>query len=61
MLEGKDKFLKVYSNLSMDIRKEVIVLIDKQPISWIIAYEEIEKETDLGKKILKNLIQSRFI
>lgn len=61
MLEGKDRFLKVYSNLSIDIRKEVIILIDKQPISWNIAYEEIEKETDLGKKILKKLIQLNFI
>ena len=50
MLEGKDRFLKVYSNLSIDVRKEVVILMDKQPISWNIAYEEIEKETDLGKK-----------
>ena len=61
MLEGKDRFLKVYSNLPMDIRKEVVVLMDNKPISWDIAYEEIEKETDLGKKILKKLIQLNFI
>ncbi|MBI2107265.1 hypothetical protein HYT57_04750 [Candidatus Woesearchaeota archaeon] len=61
MLEGKDRFLKVYSNLSMDIRREIIILVDNKPISWNVAFEEIEKETNLGKKILKNLIELEFI
>ncbi|MBS3155102.1 hypothetical protein J4404_01240 [Candidatus Woesearchaeota archaeon] len=61
MLEGKDRFLKVYSNLPIDVRKEIIVLMDNKPISWDVADEEIEKETPIGKKILKKLVQLNFI
>ena len=61
MLEGKERFLKVYSNLPIDIRKEIILLIDNKPITWDVAYQEIDKETILGKKILKKLIGLEFI
>jgi hypothetical protein len=60
-MKGKDIFLKVYSNLSMDLRKEIILVIDSQPITWAVAYEEISKETELGEKILKKLIEMGFI
>lgn len=60
-MEGKGVFLKVYSNLSMDLRKEIILVIENQPITWAVAYEEISKETELGEKILKKLIEMGFI
>ena len=60
-MEGKDKFIKVYSNLPIDIRKEIILLIEEKPISWDVAYIEIEKETALGKEILRKLLELGFI
>ena len=60
-MEGKDKFIKVYSNLPIDIRKEIILLIEEKPISWDVAYIEIEKETTLGKEILRKLLELGFI
>lgn len=60
-MEGKDKFLKVYANLSMDLRKEIIALVDSKPITWNVAYEEIDKGTELGEKILKKLIEMELI
>ena len=53
---SRENFLKLYSNLPINLRKEVIlVLDDKGPISWEVAYLEIENKTKLGEKILKEL------
>ena len=60
--EGKDRFIKVYSNLNFGVRKEVILLIENKPITWNVAYNEIvESETELGKKILKKIIEMKLI
>jgi len=60
-MKEKDKFLKVFSNLSIDLRKEIILVIDDQPITWNVAYQEIINETKLGEKILKKLIELELI
>jgi hypothetical protein len=60
-MKEKDRFLKVFSNLSIDLRKEIILVIDNQPITWNVAYQEIMNETELGDKILKKLIELELI
>lgn len=61
-MENKDKFLKVYSNLPINLRNEVIlVLSDKGPITWNVAFLEISNETALGKVILKELMKLKII
>jgi hypothetical protein len=58
----KEKFLKVYSNLPINLRKEIIVVLDEEgPITWDVAYIEIENGTKLGDKILKKLSQMGII
>lgn len=54
MLKGR--FLKIYANLPINIRDEIIlVLPNKGPITWNIAYLEIKQGTKLGEEILKKL------
>ncbi len=60
-MEGKDKFIKIYSNLPIDLRREIILIIDDKPITWDVAFEEIEKETKMGKIILKKIIELELI
>ncbi len=61
-MENKNKFLKVYSNLPINLRNEVIlVLSDKGPITWNVAFLEINNETELGEIILKELIELKII
>ena len=61
-MENKDNFLKVYSNLPINLRNEVIlVLSDKGPITWNVAFLEINNETELGKIILKKLMELKII
>ena len=56
-----ERFMKVYSNLPINLRKEVVIVIDKEPISWDVARNEVEQNTKLGKKILKKLIELKII
>ena len=57
--DKKTRFLNLFSNLPINIRKEVIFVIEyegtKQPITWNVAYNEISNNTDLGRKILDGL------
>ncbi len=58
---SKDRFLKVYSNLPEDVRKEIIVVIEDKPYSWNAAFIEINKDTKLGKLILEKLVAMELI
>jgi len=55
------KFLKVYANVPVNLRREIILVIEDEPITWNTAYVEIINRTELGKKILKKLIEFNFI
>jgi len=57
----KGNFLKVYANLPLEERSQIIVFINNEPISWIMAQREILEDTELGKKILKKLADLEII
>ncbi|OGI29648.1 MAG: hypothetical protein A2288_02490 [Candidatus Moranbacteria bacterium RIFOXYA12_FULL_44_15] len=61
----KARFLKVYANLPIKIREQVVLVIEennvKNTISWNVAYIEIENETVLGKKIFDKLVKLELI
>ena len=60
-MKNKDKFFKVYANLPLNLRREIILVIDDEPIPWRVAYLEIKGETKLGKQILEKLEALKFI
>ena len=45
----------IYSNLPLNERRLPIVVIENEPISWEMAYREINHKTQLGKQILEKL------
>jgi len=58
----KEKFLKVYANLPIKIREEIILVLDEcGPITWNVAFIEISNETSIGKKIIKKLSDLKII
>lgn len=57
----KEEFFKIYANLSLDLRKEIILVIDKKPITWNVAFQEIDQGTKLGDTILKKLAELELI
>lgn len=58
----KSRFYRVYANLPINLRKEIIsVLPQKGPVTWNVAYLEVENDTELGKEILKKLDELKII
>ncbi len=58
----RDSFFRFYANLPIGIRREVVLdLPARGPITWEVAYREIRVDSELGKLILKKLIELGFI
>jgi hypothetical protein len=58
----KDSFLQFFANLPINVRDEVILVLDNVgPITWKVAYREISAETPLGKTIYDKLVEFKFI
>ena len=59
---NKEKFLKIYANLPLGVRREIIlVLDDNRPITWDVAFLEVDNNTELSKIILEKLKRLKII
>ena len=57
----RDRFLKIYADIPLNLRKEIVLVINKEPITWNVAYVEISNKTEKSKKILKMLEELKII
>ena len=53
--ELRTKFLKVFPSVPLELRDEIIAIIDENPVSWKAAFLEIQDLTQKGELILKKL------
>lgn len=61
-LGRKEKFLKIFANLPIGIRQEIILVLDDgKPITWNVAFVEMEANTPLSKIILEKLEKLQII
>lgn len=61
-LTSKEKFLKIYANLPLNIRDEIVcVLPEKGTISWNVAYLEIKNDSGFATEILKKLVDLKLL
>ena len=60
-MSKKEKFYKTYSNLPLNLRDEVILVVDNEPITWKVAKLEIDNDTKLGNIILEKLESLKII
>ena len=61
-MSNKENFLKIYANLPLGVRQEIIlVLDDNRPITWNVAYVEVAADTILSKDILDKLERLKII
>ena len=59
----KERFLKIYANIPLGLRSETICVVGKEdrPVSWDVAFVEIEQDTPLSKIILEKLDKLNLI
>lgn len=59
---NRERFLKVYANLPLNLRKETILVLDERgPITWEVAYLEVINHTKISELILKQLAEIEII
>lgn len=61
MTDWKAKFLKVYANLPLGVRDDIIVVVDNEPLTWKAAKLEVEQDTSKAEEILKTLISLKIL
>ena len=47
--------------MPLNLRNEIVAVINDEPISWRVAKLEIEGETKLGEEILQKLEELKII
>lgn len=58
---SKDKFYKIFGNLPIATRDEIILYLKGDGVSWRVAKLEIDNDTALSKIILEKLEELRII
>ena len=51
----KERFYKVYNNLPLNLRDEVILVFQNEPITWKVARLEVDQDTKLSRVLLEKL------
>ncbi len=60
-MDIRESFLKIYANIPLSLRKEIILVLDNEPITWNVAYVEVFNKTDKSKEILQKLSELKLI
>jgi len=61
MPDLKSKFIKIYANLPLNLRNEIVIVIDNEPLTWNACFIEVENDTEKGEIILKKLKKLKII
>ena len=62
MIANKEKFLKIYANLPLGLREDIVLVLGGHgPITWNAAYLEINNNTELSQTILEKLTDLKII
>lgn len=61
MEEKKVKFYQSYANLPLELRTEICLVIDGEPITWNVAKLEIDNTTARGDEILQKLFDLEIL
>jgi len=55
MEQKREKFLRAYTNLPLEARKETILVLEEGPITWNVAFLEVKNDTKKSEIILQKL------
>ena len=49
----RSRFLKKYASIPLNLRDEIVAVVDDEPVSWAAAFVEVQGKTQKGDKILE--------
>lgn len=55
MEELRTQFKKVFANLPIGLRRDIILVFDGQPVTWNVIWIEVNGPTEIGDKMLLQL------
>lgn len=57
----RERFQKIYNNLPLNLRSEVVLVIDGEPVTWNVIWLEVEQRTKIGARMLEKLEALKII
>lgn len=57
----RERFLEIYANIPLNLRREIILVLEKEPITWNVVYVEVFNNTEKSMKILQKLRELKII
>jgi len=60
-MDNNENFFKTYANLPLNMRDQIVLVLDGEPITWRVANLEIAEDTANGKRISRKLIDLEII
>jgi hypothetical protein len=61
MEELRAKFLRTYANIPLNLRDDIVLVLDDGPISWKVAFIEVATESKKSEIILQKLNELSII
>jgi len=61
MQKLSSEFMKVYANIPLNIRDDIVLVIDDEPITWNVAYLEVKIAGSKAEHILNDLKELELI
>jgi len=46
------KFHGMFANIPLGLRRDIIAVIDEQPMSYLVCWLEVKNKTEMGDRIL---------
>jgi len=59
--DASDLFMKLYANLPLQERKQVVLVLENEPISWDVARAEITHNSKKGGLVLSKLLELKIL
>ena len=49
----RSKFLKTYAQVPLNLRNEIVAVVEDGPVSWSVAYVEVLGKSEKGNMIIE--------
>lgn len=57
----RTEFLRIYANLPLGIRSDIIAVLEGEPMTWRVCYIEVKNNTKMADKIVLYLRELNII